>query len=109
MAQEPITGGLYYWNAAGTIDRFEFGVRGARAERFLGVAETGGGICVGCHTLSRDGSRIAVGTGIPGVAPGRPTCLAIGCARAASDGLAPHTFGRAEIQDDVTSALQRMA
>lgn len=65
VAQEPITGGLYYWNAAGTIDRFEFGVRGARAERFLGVAETGGGICVGCHTLSRDGSRIAVGTGIP--------------------------------------------
>jgi hypothetical protein len=65
VTTEPITGGLYYWNAAGTIDRFEFGVRGARAERFLGVAETGGGVCVGCHTLSRDGRRIAVGTGIP--------------------------------------------
>lgn len=66
VAGEPITGGLYYWNAGGgSIDRFEFGVPGARAERFLGVAETGGGICVGCHTLSRDGRRIAVGTGIP--------------------------------------------
>lgn len=66
VAEEPITGGLYYWNAGGgTIDRFEFGVRGARAERFIGRAQTGAAMCVGCHALSRDGSRIAVGTDLP--------------------------------------------
>ncbi len=66
VAEEDITGGLYYWNAGGgTIDRFEFGVRGAVAERFLDQARTGAMTCVGCHTLSRDGTRIAVGTDIP--------------------------------------------
>ena len=36
VSEEPITGGLYYWNAGGgSIDRFEFGVRGAVAERFI--------------------------------------------------------------------------
>lgn len=66
IAEEDITGGLYYWNAAGgSINRFEFGVRGARAEVFLDRARTGAGMCVGCHVLSRDGRRIAVGTDIP--------------------------------------------
>ncbi|MFO0686248.1 MAG: hypothetical protein U0234_29565 [Sandaracinus sp.] len=67
VAQEDITGGVYYWNAAGgAIMRYEFGVPGAVEERFLGVAQTGAGtMCVGCHTLSRDGTHIAVGTGIP--------------------------------------------
>ncbi|MBN8609719.1 MAG: PD40 domain-containing protein [Deltaproteobacteria bacterium] len=66
VAQEPITGGLYYWNAGGgSIDRFEFGVPGARAERFIGTGQTGAGMCVGCHALSRDGTRISVGTDIP--------------------------------------------
>lgn len=66
VAAEPITGGLYYWNAGGgSIDRFEFGVPGARAERFLGTSQTGAGMCVGCHALSRDGTRISVGTDIP--------------------------------------------
>jgi hypothetical protein len=66
VAEEDITGGLYYWNAgAGSIDRFEFGVRGARAETFLDRGRTGAVMCVGCHALSRDGRRIAVGTDIP--------------------------------------------
>lgn len=66
VAEEDITGGLYYWNAGGgTIDRFEFGVRGAVAETFLDRTRTGATMCVGCHTLSRDGTRIAVGTDIP--------------------------------------------
>lgn len=66
VAEEDITGGLYYWNAAGgRIDRFEFGVRGAVAERFLDQARTGAAICIGCHALSRDGRRIAVGSDIP--------------------------------------------
>jgi hypothetical protein len=66
VATESITGGLYYWNAGGgSIDRFEFGVRGARAETFIDRARAGAGTCVGCHTLSRDGRRIAIGTDIP--------------------------------------------
>jgi hypothetical protein len=66
VAEENITGGLYYWNAAGgVINRFEFGVRGAQEERFLGQSEAGASVCVGCHTLSRDGRRIAIGTDFP--------------------------------------------
>jgi hypothetical protein len=66
ITEEPITGGLYYWNAAGgTIDRFEFGVRGARAEVFLGREDASAERCVGCHALSRDGRRISVGTDMP--------------------------------------------
>lgn len=66
VAQEPITGGLYYWNAGGgSIDRFEFGVPGARAETFLDRGRAGAGMCVGCHAVSRDGSRISIGTDIP--------------------------------------------
>lgn len=65
VAAEQITGGLYYWNTAGTIDRFEFGVRGARAEAFITQARAMAGVCVGCHSLSRDGTRIAIGTDIP--------------------------------------------
>lgn len=66
VAEEDITGGLYYWNAGGgTIDRFEFGVPGARAEQFLDQRRVGASTCVGCHALSRDGTRISVGTDIP--------------------------------------------
>ncbi|MBX7193443.1 MAG: hypothetical protein K1X94_15415 [Sandaracinaceae bacterium] len=66
VAADPITGGLYYWNAGGgSIDRFEFGVPGARAERFLDQGRAGAAMCVGCHALSRDGRRISIGTDIP--------------------------------------------
>lgn len=64
VANEDITGGVYYWNAAaGNIMRYEFGVPGAVEETFLrgGAAFS----CIGCHALSRDGTRIAVGMGIP--------------------------------------------
>lgn len=67
VAGEAITGGLYYWNAGGgSIDRFEFGLRGARAENFLNIGHIGagpGGTCIGCHALSRNGTRIAAGAG----------------------------------------------
>ncbi len=67
FAQEDVTGGVYYWtpNANGGINRFEFGVPGAHAERFLTVGNTAGTVCLGCHTLSRDGSLIAVGEDTP--------------------------------------------
>ncbi len=69
VGQDDLDGGIYYWNAgAGAIMRYEFGRRGQQAERYLGVGQTGATQCVGCHTLSRDGTRLAVGLDIPGPA-----------------------------------------
>ena len=66
VAQEDVTGGLYYWAATrGTVMRFEFGVRGAREEAYMDTARTGALMCVGCHVLSRDGQRFGVGTDTP--------------------------------------------
>jgi hypothetical protein len=66
FAEEDVSGGLYYWNAAaGSILRYDFGLRGQRAETFLDPAGAGASECVGCHALSRDGSRIAVGLDEP--------------------------------------------
>ncbi|MFO0631181.1 MAG: hypothetical protein U0325_36920, partial [Polyangiales bacterium] len=65
-----VRGGLYYWNAAsGSILRFEFGRVGARAETYLQGDPLFN--CMGCHVLSRDGSRAVVGRFIPGPAVSR--------------------------------------
>lgn len=69
FASDDMLGGIYYWNASpGAIMRYEFGRRGQSAETYLNVGQTNGTTCVGCHALSRDGSRIAVGLDIPGPA-----------------------------------------
>lgn len=66
VTQTPLRGGVYYWASSGSIVRYEFGAADARPELFL----RGGLIdCVGCHALSRDGSRIAAGRFIPAPAP----------------------------------------
>jgi hypothetical protein len=68
FANDEIQGGLYYWAAsAGGIFRYDFGLRGQKAEPFytpLHAVAT----CVGCHALSRNGKRIAAGMNIPGPA-----------------------------------------
>jgi WD40-like Beta Propeller Repeat len=65
FAAEDMEGGLYYWAAAaGAVNRYDFGRRGQTAEPFYTTAQSGA-ICVGCHALSRDGSRIAVGLNAP--------------------------------------------
>lgn len=70
FAEEDITGGLYYWNAgAGAVRRYDFGLRGQSAENYIDGPRAGAFTCVGCHTLSRDGSRIAVGMDIPAPSP----------------------------------------
>ncbi len=70
LADDPITGGLYYWNAAaGSIYRYDFGLRGQHAELYMNAASAGASTCVGCHVLSRDGSRIAVGMDLPAPSP----------------------------------------
>ncbi len=68
FADEEIQGGLYYWAAlSGGIYRYDFGLRGQTAENFYSPSSAGA-ICVGCHALSHDGSRIAVGHNTPGPA-----------------------------------------
>jgi hypothetical protein len=70
FGQEDIVGGLYYWNAAaGATVRYEFGKSGQQAETYLNAASVGASQCVGCHVLSRDGKRIAVGMDIPSPSP----------------------------------------
>lgn len=65
FGEEDITGGLYYWAAAeGTIKRYDFGRRTQTAENYL-TSAAAGGLCVGCHALSRDGVKMAVGLDVP--------------------------------------------
>jgi hypothetical protein len=67
FGQENVTGGVYYWNAnPGVTMRYEFGKSGQAAEKYLTAGQAGAGQCVGCHVVSRNGSRIAVGLDIPG-------------------------------------------
>jgi hypothetical protein len=68
FTDEDLLGGLYYWAAAnGAVNRYDFGLRGQKAENFY-TPQMSGAMCVGCHVLSRDGSRIAVGLNVPGPA-----------------------------------------
>jgi hypothetical protein len=69
FATEKIVGGLYYWNEAGTIQRYDFGYPGQTAELYLNAPAAGAAVCVGCHVLSPDGKKIAVGMDIPAPAP----------------------------------------
>ena len=65
FTDEDLLGGLYYWAAsAGTIARYDFGKRGQSAEVFYNASEAGA-LCVGCHSLARNGERIAVGLNAP--------------------------------------------
>ena len=66
FGQEDIVGGLYYWNASpGNLKRYEFGRANQQAENFMDAARAGASVCVGCHVLSRDGKKIAVGLDTP--------------------------------------------
>lgn len=61
---DDIDGGIYYWTTSqGTaIMRFDFGSETqTEAERFVGTEMTGG-TCVGCHALSRDGTKMVTAT-----------------------------------------------
>jgi hypothetical protein len=69
FGEEDILGGLYYWNAgAGATMRYEFGKSGQTAETWMNAPKAGAATCVGCHVLSRDGERVALGLDIPGPA-----------------------------------------
>jgi hypothetical protein len=64
VAQDDVAGGLYYWTTAGqgAIMRVDFAADAPAAKKFLGP-EIAGNVCVGCHALSRDGSRLVAEAG----------------------------------------------
>jgi hypothetical protein len=69
FADQDISGGIYYWNTAGVVQRYDFGLPASPAQLYLTAANVGAFACVGCHVMSRDGARIAVGQDIPSPAP----------------------------------------
>ena len=69
FGQNDIRGGLYYWNTAGVIQRYDYGFPNAPAQQYLTAANVGAFACVGCHVLSRQGNRIVAGKDIPSPAP----------------------------------------
>lgn len=70
VAEEDIQGGLYYWNAtSGNIVRYDFGTPNQKAVPYYSKTDAKALFCVGCHALSLNGSRIAVGLDMPAPAP----------------------------------------
>jgi len=70
FGEQDIRGGIYYWNAgAGNVRRYDFGRRGQTAENYMDRQRAGAAICVGCHVMSNDGRRIAVGLDMPAPSP----------------------------------------
>jgi hypothetical protein len=65
FSQDELKGGIYYWTtSSGTgIMRFDFGSQTQTApDMYLGTELTGG-TCVGCHALSRDGTKLVAEAG----------------------------------------------
>lgn len=65
VTRDSLRGAVYWWASSGSIVRYDMGTAGARAELFLRGDLVN---CVGCHALSRDGTRMWAGRGpIPGL------------------------------------------
>jgi hypothetical protein len=65
FAENPVNGGVYYWDVTDTqIMDFEFGSVGVAPQIWMAPGDYGtDGTCVGCHTLSPDGTKIAASMG----------------------------------------------
>lgn len=64
LSNQTLEGGLYYWAAAQTngaygIYRHDMAKPGQPAEEYMTTNQTSGR-CVACHSLSRDGSKMAI-------------------------------------------------
>ena len=61
---EAVRGGIYYWASAGALPegiyRHDMSRPGEPAEQFYTKAESPSARCVACHSLSRDGERMAI-------------------------------------------------
>lgn len=66
FAENRVDGGVYYWTASNPprIMRFDFGSGTGVPEPYLVPGQGGlGNECVGCHSLSRDGTKLFAGVG----------------------------------------------
>jgi len=63
FSDQDITGGIYFWNTSGEIDRYDWGLPGSAPETWMSGTPIN---CVGCHVLSREGDKAIVDRGIPG-------------------------------------------
>ena len=65
FAEETVEGGLYYWTTSnGTgIMRFDFGGDAVMPELYLSPSQNGYPTCVGCHAISRDGTKMVASLG----------------------------------------------
>ncbi len=69
VAEEAVFGAIYYWDtSAAGIMRLPVGER--EPERFFTINNPPGSPCVGCHTLSNDGTRMAFNSGPVGFPTG---------------------------------------
>ena len=64
VSRDDATGALFYFATTGdqitgdgTLERLELGAQ--QADKYLNKTNDGNGQCVGCHALSRDGTRVA--------------------------------------------------
>lgn len=63
FARDSLTGTLYYWTTSSqSILRYDFGAAVGSAMPVITPAQAGG-TCVGCHAVSRDGTRIVASVG----------------------------------------------
>jgi hypothetical protein len=64
VSQDDVAGGLYYWTTSGAsaIMRVDFSAARATAKKFVGP-EIAGNVCIGCHALSRDGTKLVAEAG----------------------------------------------
>jgi hypothetical protein len=75
FAEEDLNGGVYYWQsvkvalpqgATGGIFRYDFGKRGQTPQAYLAPTLNGTTTtCIGCHFLSRDGTKMTFGLDDP--------------------------------------------
>lgn len=65
FTEQDLRGGLYYWNSAGSVVRYDYGYPNAPRQTFLTAGNVGALTCVGCHVISRQGNQIVVGKDIP--------------------------------------------
>ncbi|MBM4379577.1 MAG: PD40 domain-containing protein [Deltaproteobacteria bacterium] len=65
FTEQDLTGGLYYWDSAGSVVRYDYGYPYSPRQTFLDRATAGATTCVGCHVISRQGNLVAVGKDIP--------------------------------------------
>lgn len=65
FSQEPVSGGLYYWTTSNNtgIMRVDFGSSTLTPSLFLSPAQNGFPTCVGCHAISRDGTKMVSSLG----------------------------------------------